>query len=64
VNPSKAEKEAMIVAKYVCNVCGYEYDPADGDPDNAVKPGTPFSDLPADWLCPICGAGKENFEKV
>lgn len=47
--------------KYVCEPCGYEYDPAIGDPDNGVAPGTPFEDLPDDWVCPICGMGKEVF---
>jgi rubredoxin len=48
--------------KYVCQVCGYVYDPAAGDPDNGVPAGTPFEKLPADWLCPVCGAGKDQFE--
>jgi rubredoxin len=47
--------------KYVCQVCGYVYDPAVGDPDNGVKPGTAFADLHADWSCPICGADKDSF---
>lgn len=51
------------MAKYVCSVCGYVYDPAVGDPDNGVKPGTPFEKLPADWVCPVCGAAKDQFEK-
>ncbi len=49
--------------KYVCSVCAYIYDPAQGDPDNGVKPGTRFEDLPDDWLCPVCGAAKDLFEK-
>ena len=49
--------------KYVCSVCGYVYDPAQGDPDNDVTAGTKFEDLPEDWVCPVCGAGKEDFEK-
>ncbi len=49
--------------KYVCTVCGYIYDPEQGDPDNGVEPGTKFEDVPDDWTCPICGAGKEDFEK-
>lgn len=49
--------------KYVCNVCGYVYDPANGDPDNGIEPGTGFGDLPDDWECPVCGAPKEDFEK-
>ncbi|MCX5800797.1 MAG: rubredoxin [Candidatus Eisenbacteria bacterium] len=47
--------------KYVCNVCGYVYDPALGDPDNGVEPGTTFEKLHDDWVCPVCGAGKEDF---
>lgn len=49
--------------KYVCSVCGYVYDPADGDPDNGIKAGTSFADLPDDWTCPVCGAEKGQFEK-
>ena len=49
--------------KYECSVCGYVYDPEDGDPDNGVEPGTTFDDLPDDWPCPICGEGKDVFEK-
>ena len=50
--------------KYECQPCGYVYDPAVGDPDNAIAPGTPFEQLPDDWTCPLCGAGKEEFEPV
>lgn len=50
--------------QYRCTVCGYIYDPAQGDPDNGIAPGTAFIDLPADWVCPQCGAGKDMFEKV
>lgn len=49
--------------KYVCQVCGYIYDPAVGDPDSGIEPGTPFNDLPDDWTCPVCGATKDDFEK-
>ena len=49
--------------KYVCSVCGYVYDPASGDPENDIKAGTPFDDLPDDWTCPVCGASKDQFEK-
>jgi rubredoxin len=48
--------------KYVCTVCGYVYDPEEGDQDNGIEPGTKFEDLPDDWACPTCGAGKEDFE--
>jgi rubredoxin len=47
--------------KYVCSSCGYVYDPDIGDPDNGIPPGTAFEDLPADWVCPICGVGKDQF---
>lgn len=50
------------MTKYVCKVCGYIYDPAEGDPDNSVAPGTAFADLPEDWVCPLCAVGKEEFE--
>jgi len=48
--------------KYVCNVCGYVYDPAAGDPDSGIQPGTAFEDIPNDWVCPVCGVGKDDFE--
>ncbi len=51
------------MAKYVCLVCGYEYDEAAGDPDNGLAPGTTFDSLPDDWVCPLCGVGKDQFEK-
>jgi rubredoxin len=50
--------------KYMCTVCGYVYDPAEGDPDGGIKPGTAFEDLPDDWVCPMCGVAKEEFEKI
>ncbi len=49
--------------RYVCQVCGYVYDPAQGDPDNGVAAGTPFEKVPEDWECPVCGAGKADFSK-
>jgi rubredoxin len=49
--------------RYVCTVCGYVYDPAAGDPDSGVAAGTKFEDLPDDWVCPVCGAPKQDFEK-
>ncbi len=49
--------------RYVCQVCGYVYDPAKGDPENGVAAGTSFDAVPEDWTCPICGAGKSDFEK-
>jgi rubredoxin len=50
------------MGKYVCSVCGYVYDPALGDPENGVTAGTLFEDLPDDWVCPVCGAEKDQFE--
>jgi rubredoxin len=47
---------------YECTICGYVYDPEKGDPENGVTPGTPFSDIPDSWICPICGAGKDMFQ--
>ncbi|BAI62829.1 rubredoxin [Methanocella paludicola SANAE] len=52
------------MAKWQCIPCGYIYDPAKGDPDGGVEPGTPFESLPEDWACPVCGASKDQFEKV
>ncbi len=47
--------------KYVCDVCGYIYDPEEGDPENGVEPGTAFEDISEDWVCPVCGLGKDEF---
>ena len=48
--------------KYVCTVCGYVYDPEEGAPDSGIAPGTAFEDLPDDFVCPLCGVGKDMFE--
>ncbi|XSG86295.1 MAG: rubredoxin [Methylohalobius sp. ZOD2] len=48
--------------KYVCVVCGYIYDEAEGDPDGGLPPGTRFEDIPDDWICPECGSSKDDFE--
>lgn len=56
-------KGGVNLAKWVCVVCGYVYDPAQGDPDSGVEPGTAFEDIPEDWVCPLCGVGKDQFEK-
>lgn len=61
-SPKKEEKP--VSEKYVCSVCGYVYDPEQGDPESGVAPGTAFADLPADWTCPVCGASKESFDKI
>lgn len=50
--------------KYQCNVCGYIYDEAKGDPEHSIAPGTKFEDLPADWTCPECGVSKDEFSEI
>ncbi len=50
--------------KYRCTVCEWVYDPAVGDPDGGIAPGTPFEEIPDDWVCPVCGVGKDMFEEV
>ncbi len=56
--------EVIKAAKYKCSVCGYIYDPALGDPDGGIKPGTSFEEIPAGWVCPVCGAAKSQFERI
>ena len=58
------DEEDTKMAKWECMVCGYIYDPAMGDLDSGVEPGTPFEDIPADWYCPDCGADKDMFEQI
>jgi rubredoxin len=60
----EAKPRAAGGTKYTCNVCGYPYAPAVGDPEPGVPPGTAFENLPTDWTCPICGADNTQFEKV
>lgn len=50
--------------KYRCTVCGWVYDPATGDPDGGIAPGTPFEEIPDTWTCPLCDVGKDDFEEV
>ena len=57
-------KTDKIMKKYVCTVCNWIYDPAVGDPDSGIAPGTPFEAIPDDWACPLCGVTKEDFELV
>jgi rubredoxin len=52
----------MVMQKYVCTVCGYVYDPSKGDSEGDITPDTPFENLPDDWVCPVCGSGKDMFE--
>ena len=60
----KEEKKMKSLPKYKCSVCGYIYDPEKGDPDGGISPGTPFDDIPDDWICPVCGVSKDNFESL
>ena len=59
VVPIKQEAES-----YICAICGFTYNPEEGDPSMGIQPGTPFEDLPEDYRCPICNASKEYFKKV
>ncbi|MBP1764629.1 MAG: Rubredoxin domain containing protein [Firmicutes bacterium] len=51
------------MAKWICSVCGYIYDEEQGDPDSGIAPGTKFEDIPDNWVCPVCGVGKDQFSK-
>ena len=55
------ETGGLRMNKYKCTICGYIYDPKQGDPDGGIKPGTSFEDIPDTWVCPICGATKDLF---
>lgn len=57
-------KKEKKMEKWECTACGYVYDPDKGDPENGISPGTPFENLPEDWVCPQCGVGKEFFQKI
>ncbi len=65
---AEAKKEpagkTKLSGRYRCTVCGYIYDPAKGDPDNGVKPGTAFAQIPDSWTCPECGVSKDQFEPI
>lgn len=52
-----------VMKKYRCVVCDWIYDPEVGDPESGIAPGTAFEDIPNDWVCPVCGVGKEDFEE-
>ena len=56
------QKKQKIMKKYICTVCEYIYDPVEGDPDSGIEPGTAFENIPEDWVCPLCGVRKEDFE--
>ena len=61
---NRKEDIAMDMGKYVCDVCGYVYDPELGDLEHGIAPGTPFAELPEDWVCPLCLLGKDVFSRV
>ena len=61
---NKGDREEPTVDKWECVVCGYVYDPEKGDPDGGIAPGTAFEDIPDNWICPVCGASKDQFEKA
>ena len=61
---ARAGEEISKMLKYVCDPCGYVYDPTAGDSAGGIKPGTAFEDIPAGWVCPMCGAGKDKFYSV
>lgn len=65
VDPAKLSEKPSTAKgkKYRCLACSYVYDPAEGDPESGIAPGTPFEDIPDDWQCPICGATKDMFEE-
>lgn len=58
------ERDGMSMEKYICDVCGWIYDPEVGDPENGIAPGTPFEELPDSWACPLCHQGKDVFSKA
>ena len=57
-------KEILTMKKYVCDVCGWVYGPEVGDPEGRIAPGTAFEDIPDDWVCPLCGVGKDEFSPM
>ena len=57
-----SETETIGTQQWICTSCGFIYDPAEGDPDGGIPPGTSFEDIPNDWFCPVCGARKRDFE--
>lgn len=58
LEPAKSDQ------RWICEACGWIYDPAEGDPDSGIAPGTPFEKIPDDWFCPVCGARKSDFTRL
>jgi rubredoxin len=56
-----AAMSQATIQQWICESCGFIYDPADGDPDGGIPPGTPFEEIPDTWFCPVCGARKRDF---
>jgi rubredoxin len=63
VTGEKKKETVKPAERYVCTICGYVYDPAQGDPDGGIPAGTPFENISDDWVCPVCGASKDQFDK-
>ena len=61
LNEKKERGSKMKLNKYICDICGFIYDPEIGDPDGGIDPGTPFEEIPDDWTCPVCGVTKSQF---
>lgn len=61
--PDKPEIKQLRMKRYRCEICGYVYEPSDGEPSDGINPGTSFEDLPADYICPLCGASKSEFRE-
>jgi rubredoxin len=59
--PGREAEDVPESVMWICESCGFVYDPAEGDPDGGIPPGTAFADIPADWFCPVCGARKSDF---
>lgn len=64
IKKNQFELKKIFMKKYICTACEWVYDPAVGDPEGGIAPGTPFEDIPEDWVCPVCGLGKDAFEEV
>jgi len=61
---AQSVRDSLPVSKYLCEICGYIYDPEEGDPSEGIPAGTPFEKLPDNWRCPVCGADKTMFKKI
>ena len=57
-------KKKYMMKRYRCTICGFVYDPEEGDPDGGIAPGTLFEDIPEDWTCPVCGVAKKDFVEM